>query len=146
MKFTPLLLIPFLSATPAQAGWKEFFQPGFSESEICYKNVYREEYVPGTYNNPGYVDTFKDRVEIPCNTIITGGGREPHSIGVRPSRPSYRPYRPSRDGNECGDGKIAGGLLGGGLAAAISQGDGRWWAIPLGAVVGSHIGCDIDGG
>ena len=37
-------------------------------------------------------------------------------------------------------------LLGGGLAAAISQGDGRWWAIPLGAVVGSHIGCDIDGG
>ena len=136
MKFTPLLLIPFLSATPAQAGWKEFFQPGWSESEICYKNVYREEYVPGTYNNPGYVETFKDRVEIPC-----GGGY----ASVPPSRP-VRPYRPSRDGNECGDGKIAGGILGGGLAAAISQGDGRWWAIPLGAVVGSHIGCDIDGG
>ena len=134
MKFTPLLLIPFLSATPAQAGWKDFFQPGWSESEICYKNVYSEEYVPGTYNNPGYVDTFKDRVEIPCN-----GGYTSYT----PSRPVRRP---SRDGNECGDGKIAGGILGGGLAAAISRGDGRWWAIPLGAVVGSHIGCDAAGG
>jgi len=144
MKFTPLLLIPFLSATPAQAGWKEFFQPGWSESEICYKNVYREEYVPGTYNNPGYVETFKDRVEIPCERPIAGGyGREPGWVGSPPSRPVRRP---SRDGNECGDGKIAGGILGGGLAAAISQGDGRWWAIPLGVVAGSHIGCDIDGG
>ena len=43
-------------------------------------------------------------------------------------------------------GKIAGALLGGGLGAALSRGDGRWWAIPVGAVVGSGIGCDIDGG
>ncbi len=32
------------------------------------------------------------------------------------------------------------------LGAAISRGDGRWWAIPLGAVVGSHIGCEAAGG
>tara|TARA_Y100001970_G_scaffold116344_1_gene144818 strand:+ start:457 stop:633 length:177 start_codon:yes stop_codon:yes gene_type:complete len=50
------------------------------------------------------------------------------------------------DTNDCSDGKIAGGLLGGGLGAAISRGDGRWWAIPLGAVVGSHIGCEAAGG
>ena len=50
------------------------------------------------------------------------------------------------DDNDCTDGKIAGGLLGGGAGAAMSRGDGRWWAIPLGAVVGSKIGCDIDGG
>ena len=42
--------------------------------------------------------------------------------------------------------RIAGGILGGGAAAALSRGDGRWWAIPLGVVVGSHIGCDADGG
>ena len=42
--------------------------------------------------------------------------------------------------------RLAGGLVGGGLGAAISRGDGRWWAIPLGAVVGSHIGCDAAGG
>ena len=50
------------------------------------------------------------------------------------------------DDNDCTDGKIAGGLLGGGAGAAMSRGDGRWWAIPLGIVVGSKIGCDMDGG
>ena len=30
--------------------------------------------------------------------------------------------------------------------AAISRDDGRWWAIPLGAVIGSKIGCDAAGG
>ena len=30
------------------------------------------------------------------------------------------------------DGKLAGALVGGGAAAALSRGDGRWWAIPLG--------------
>jgi len=62
-------------------------------------------------------------------------------------RPYYRRHvTVYEDTNDCSDGKIAGGLLGGGLGAAISQGDGRWWAIPLGAVVGSHIGCDLAGG
>ena len=50
------------------------------------------------------------------------------------------------DNNDCTDGKIAGGLVGGGLGAAISRGDGRWWAIPLGDVLGSRIGCEIEGG
>ena len=50
------------------------------------------------------------------------------------------------DNNDCSDGKIAGALLGGGAGAAMSRGDGRWWAIPLGAVVGGTIGCDLDGG
>ena len=36
--------------------------------------------------------------------------------------------------------------LGGGIGAALSQAEGRWWAIPLGVVTGSAIGCDIDGG
>ena len=50
------------------------------------------------------------------------------------------------DNNDCSDGKIAGAILGGGAAAAMSRGDGRWWAIPLGVVTGSAIGCDLDGG
>ena len=37
-------------------------------------------------------------------------------------------------------------FLGGGIGAALSQDEGRWWAIPLGVVTGSAIGCDIDGG
>ena len=56
-------------------------------------------------------------------------------------------------GMEFGEGELSalaegavGGLLGGGAAAAMSRGDGRWWAIPLGVVAGATIGCDIDGG
>jgi len=139
MKLAPLLLLPFLAAAPVQAGWQDLFtQTGGRSSEKCTKKVYNEVYVPGNYNNPGYVEYETEVVEIPCND-------RPYQSSYNPS-PRPRPYRPSRDGNECGDGKYAGGLLGGGLAAAISQGDGRWWAIPLGVVVGSSIGCDMDGG
>ena len=76
----------------------------------------------------------------------------PPRVDAQPlNRPTERPYYRRHvtvyeDTNDCSDGKIAGGLLGGGLGAAISRGDGRWWAIPLGAVVGSHIGCDLAGG
>ena len=33
-----------------------------------------------------------------------------------------------------------------GLGVALSRGDGRLWAIPLGIVGGSMVGCQIDGG
>ena len=96
-------------------------------SQTCWKTVYKEEYVPGTRENPGYVKSSNEYIEVPCekekNVVIE-----------------------KVDNNNCTDGKIAGALLGGGAGAAMSRGDGRWWAIPLGAVVGSKIGCDIDGG
>ena len=108
------------------------YQPGYSSSSTCTRKEYREEYVPGTANRPGYVNSWHDTIEVPCNR-------------PRPSRPIFQ-REPSPDGNECSEGAILGGILGGGAAAAISQGDGRWWAIPLGIVSGSVIGCDIDGG
>tara|TARA_B100001250_G_scaffold378068_1_gene367638 strand:- start:568 stop:1092 length:525 start_codon:yes stop_codon:yes gene_type:complete len=174
MKFAPLMLLPFL-VSPVQAEsigdrsnrqayslfgtssssvpmeyrngyrkedwWKRFdpayqtsyrdYQRGYSTERTCTRKEYREEYVPGTSYRPGYVKSWHDEVEVPCNP--------------RPRRPIYQ-REPSPDGNECSEGAILGGILGGGAAAAISQGDGRWWAIPLGIVSGSVIGCDIDGG
>ena len=50
------------------------------------------------------------------------------------------------DNNDCSEGSVAGALLGGGLAGFGSRGKDRWWAIPGGAVLGSMIGCQIDGG
>ena len=47
--------------------------------------------------------------------------------------------------DDCTDGKIA-GVLGGGVGGAISRKEGRWWAVPLGAVTGAAIGCQVDGG
>ena len=116
------------------------YQPGYSSSSTCTRKEYREEYVPGTANQPGYVKSWHDTIEVPCRPWRSSPPRE-----HREPRPIYqRP--PSPDGNECSDGAVLGGILGGGAAAALSQGDGRWWAIPLGIVGGSVIGCDIDGG
>ena len=127
-----------------QDWWKKFdpayrtsysgdYQPGYSRQRTCIRKEYREEYVPGTSYRPGYINSWHEEVEVPC------GWRE-----RRPSPPRER--IPSPDGNECSEGAILGGILGGGAGAALSQGDGRWWAIPLGIVGGSMIGCDIDGG
>ena len=121
------------------------FQAGYSSSRTCFRTEYREEYIPGTAESPGYVKSWKDTVEVPCRDA------NPNVGWRRTPPPTERPYYRRHvtvyeDTNDCTDGKIAGGLLGGGAAAAMSRGDGRWWAIPLGVVVGSHIGCDAAGG
>ena len=120
-------------------------QAGYSNQRSCFKTEYREEYIPGTEDSPGYVKSWKDTVEVPCKDPNPDVGWRRHPS--RSDRPYYRRHvTVYEDTNDCTDGKIAGGILGGGLGAAISRGDGRWWAIPLGAVVGSHIGCDAAGG
>ena len=115
------------------------YQPGYSASRTCVKTEYREEYVPGTQDNPGYVKSWSEQVEVPC---------EPWQRSRYPSdRPSYRRHvTVYEDTNDCSDGAVLGGIAGGGAGAALSRGEGRWWAIPLGIVAGSMIGCDIDGG
>ena len=110
------------------------FQRGFSDDRTCLKTEYREEYVPGTRDNPGYIKTYNETFEVPCEETTSTRGR------------IYRQTTVEYDNNDCSQGTIAGGILGGGAAAALSRGDGRWWAIPLGVVSGAMIGCDIDGG
>ena len=130
-----------LSASPTFAsqrpGYSPSYQEGYSETTTCFKEQYREEYVPGTKDSPGYIKSWTDTIEYPCKR--TKVRRTPDNIH---RTRTYEEY----DTNDCSDGKIAGALLGGGAAAAMSRGDGRWWAIPLGAVVGGTIGCDINGG
>ena len=96
------------------------------KSVTCTRTEYREEYIPGTKSNPGYVRNYEVDVEIPC------GGTNSANIKEKE--------------NDCTDGKIAGALLGGGLGGAISRKEGRWWAVPIGAVTGAAIGCQVDGG
>ncbi len=129
-----IALATLLALTPVSVLADEY-QPGYSSSKTCYRTEYREEYIPGSENNPGYVKSWKDTIEYPCDGINR----------TTTSRTRVETYR-EHDTNDCTDGKIAGALLGGAAGAAMSRGDGRWWAIPIGAVVGSGIGCDIDGG
>ena len=129
-KLIPLLLtIPLLQSN-AIAG-PNTYQPGYSSEEKCYRTEYREEYVPGTSASPGYVKTYRDKVEVPCSG----------SIGYRPV-----PQQGKVDNNSCIEGSILGGIAGGGIGGAISRGNGRYWAIPLGIVTGAMVGCQVDGG
>ena len=130
-----IALATLLALTPISA-LADDYQAGYSTSRNCFKTEYREEYIPGTAESPGYVQSFHETIEVPCrssdNSLRTGGYTRKTTIEF--------------DNNDCSDGKIAGGLLGGGLGAALSRDDGRWWAIPLGAVLGSRIGCEMEGG
>ena len=129
-------LAVLLALTPVSALADEY-QAGYSSSKSCYRSEYREEYVPGTEDSPGYVRSWKETIEFPCETN--------RATIRRPTRTVVENHY-EVDHNDCTDGKIAGGILGGAAGAALSRGDGRWWAIPLGVVVGSHIGCDAAGG
>ena len=117
MKFfflTLLTLMPFqqiLASTP--------------KSLTCTRTEYREEYIPGTKSNPGYVRNYEVEVEIPC-----GGGSQAQNT----------------DTNDCSEGSVIGGILGAGLAISSSRGKDRWWAIPAGGTAGALIGCQVDGG
>ena len=123
-----LLLTLLLIPQPALAYGS---QRGYSNQ--CFREVYREEYVPGTRRRPGYVRRWTDTKEVPC----------------RSNRPRYTPRhqsRPQQDENSCLEGAILGGILGGGLGGAISRGDGRYVGVPTGIVAGALLGCQIDGG
>ena len=130
-----IALAALLALTPVSALAGEY-QQGYSTSRNCFKTEYREEYIPGNADSPGYVQSFHETIEVPCEysseSLRRGGYTRKTTIQF--------------DNNDCTDGKIAGGLLGGGVGAALSRGDGRWWAIPLGAVLGSRIGCEMEGG
>ena len=127
-----IALATLLALTPVSA-LADDYQAGYSNQRTCHKTEYREEYVPGTEDNPGYVKSWKDTVEVPCDNEVAG------SKVIRSTVVEY-------DTNDCSDGTIVGALLGGGLAGFGSRGKDRWWAIPSGMIGGAMVGCQIDGG
>ena len=127
-----------VTTPPASAAevWEDgsMRQSGYSKSRTCYKSEYKEEYVPGTEFDPGYVKSTKETVEVPCTPGDTAGSKV-----IRKTVVEY-------DTNDCSDGTIAGALLGGGLAGFGSRGKDRWGAIPSGIIGGAMVGCQLDGG
>ena len=94
------------------------------KSVTCTRTEYREEYIPGTKSNPGYVKSYEVDVVIPC------GGQSKAEI----------------DDNDCSEGSVIGGILGAGIALSSSRGKDRLWAVPAGGTAGALIGCQVDGG
>ena len=128
-----LLLASLIALTPVSASADDVIK-WETTSKTCYRETYREEYIPGTREDPGFIKTYNELIEVPCRN-----DRYADPIIKRETVVEY-------DDNDCTDGKVAGAILGGGAGAALSRDDGRWWAIPLGVVVGSKIGCDAAGG
>ena len=137
-KLIALLLVVPMGCTPAVAAevWEDgsMRQSGYSKSRTCYRSEYREEYVPGTENDPGYVKSWKETLEVPCDPDDVAGSKI-----IRKTVVEY-------DDNDCSEGTVIGGLLGGGLAGFGTRGKDRWWAIPTGIVGGAMVGCAVDGG
>ena len=154
MRIRPLVLTAMLLSPIAAMADGHHHQRGYTTQRTCYKEIYREEYVAGTRSSKGYVKSYLDKVEVPCASLSLNPPvrkyRHHHNhIHYFPHthRMYYRPtdkqvlvsrsYRTS--GGSCSGNTTTGGLLGGGLAAAISKKDAYAWSIPLGAVLGMGI-------
>ena len=134
MKLLPILLAATMAPVPALAGYQSG-QPGWSQQ--CFRNVYREQYIPGTQHSPGYVRRWTERQEVPCHHSHNNGQYYPQP---------HRPIRPPVDDNSCIEGSILGGIAGAAGGAALSRDEGMFIGIPLGIVGGAIIGCQLDGG
>ena len=148
-----LVALLLLSLVPANAHES---QRGYTTQRSCYKETYREEYVAGTRESQGYVKSFTDKVEVPCSPLAKVHHHHHHDHHHHHHRPvtsypysrtryyqpttSYRVSRSNPSSSACRSSRATGGLLGGGLAAAVSKKDTWGWAIPLSAVVGLGIG------
>ena len=136
MKFIPIVLAVVASIPMLPTAVSAYGQSGYSNQ--CFKEVYREEYTPGTMDNPGRVRRWTEQKEVPC-----------YSAGAVTSRP-YRQPRPVTQGyvddNDCTGGSILGGIAGAAGGAALSRDEGMFIGIPLGIVTGALIGCQISGG
>ena len=118
---------------PLDAEAQTISQPGYSSTTQCFRDEYREEYVPGTKDRPGYVRNWTEKVEIACTYTPTHSSTQKNqTVEV--------------DNNDCRQGSVIGGLLGAGLGAALSRKEGRWVGVPVGAAAGAVVGCQVDGG
>ena len=67
-----------------------------------------------------------------------------HHQHARSHFSQQEPWRQVRSTPQrCNTGRLLGGLTGGAAAYALSRQDGRAWAIPLGALLGSQMGCSV---
>ena len=107
---------------------------GYAYEEKCFRYEYREDYIPGNSISPGYVKSYQEKVSIPCKNINNALN---HSENNNPHNIEYVNYMSQK---KCNASTTLGGLIGGGIAASISNKDAYAWTIPLGAALGAGIG------
>ena len=140
-----LVALLLLSSVPVNAHES---QRGYTTKRTCHKGAYREEYGAGTRESKGYVKSFLDKVEVPCTPLAKV--HRPHHRSITSykysrtryyqPRTTYKVSRSNPSSSACRSSRATGGVLGGGLAAAVSKKDAWGWTIPLGAVIGLGVG------
>jgi hypothetical protein len=142
MKLALAALVIAATAIPVEAKPGRYqSRSGWAEEEKCFRKEYREEYVPGTSKNPGYVKKYNKRVQVPCE--------RPRFVPQTTPHYHYEEQHPNvgrHDDNSCAEGTVAGGLLGGALGGVLSKKENWIWSIPTGIVGGAMVGCQVDGG
>ena len=68
-----------------------------------------------------------------------------HAVTIT-SQPPVEVDPAPQDSNSCLEGTLAGGVPGGALGGTLAKKDNWIWSIPVGAVGGALVGCQIDGG
>ena len=151
MKFLPILLLATVLGGPAYAHHrsKHVINRYDYISEKDWSTCTKELVSVTVYSDGSQMKDFR---RLPWHRCINRhkGGYHRHSHFQQRSY-TPRPVPTERkqsttDDNSCIEGSVIGGIAGGGLGAALSRGDGRWWAIPTGIVGGALAGCQIDGG
>jgi hypothetical protein len=96
------------------------YEPGYDEPSYAqprYAQPYRQAYIQPTYAQPGYA------APLVGNAPLTLADAQQQQ-------------------QTCQIGRLVGGLVGGGVGYAASRQDGRSWAVPLGALLGTQVGCN----
>tara|TARA_Y100001968_G_scaffold330616_1_gene382972 strand:+ start:427 stop:930 length:504 start_codon:yes stop_codon:yes gene_type:complete len=162
MRIRQLILTAMLLSPMAAMADGYHHHRGYATQRTCYKEIYKEEYVAGNRRSKGYVKSYLNKVEVPCYSLSRNSPFRKYSHRLnhayyphnhshhfshnhgRYNRPTHQQvlvsnsYRTS--GGSCSSGNATtGGLIGGGLAAAISKKDAYAWSIPLGTVLGMGI-------
>ena len=94
--------------------------------------------------------SFLEKVEVPCTPLVMVHHHYHHHRPItsynyfrthyyQPTT-TYRVFGSNSSSSDCRSSIATGGVLGGGLAAAVSQKDAWGWTIPLGTVIGLGVG------
>jgi hypothetical protein len=127
------------------AAFAGYGQRGYSNQ--CFKEVYREEYTPGTVNSPGYIRSWTETVEIRC--VGQGGGETVIHNDPFPINHHTQPKRFTVTRGMItlvSKVRLSAVYLVALVVLPPLAGPDMGWAIPLGVVGGSLIGCQVDGG
>lgn len=74
--------------------------------------------------------------------------RAPYGPPPASQQPPYGPpvpddWQEAQMAQRCNVGRLVGGLFGGAVGYGVARGEGRSWAVPLGALLGQQMGCNM---